>query len=614
MWKLVKSRSFEKLERELLERELIEKTLRRKAAMLDMRVKELDCLYNISQFFEKPGISPEEIIQGTLSYIPQAYQHPEFISGRIVFEGREFTAENFQETPLRKTIRILFHGRESGMVEICLLDEHPVEAEESFNPEDNRFLKAVAGRLGKIIERIRAVDDLDHVESRYRELFDNMSSGVAVYDVAGDGKDFLFKDFNKAGEKIDRISKKELIGRSVVELFPYTKKIGLLEVFRRVWKTGKPESHPVVFYEDERIRGWRKNYVYRLNSGEIVTVYDDVSLQKEAEEALKESEEKFKSISAYAQDAVIMMDHEGGISFWNQAAEHMFGWTARDVLGRNLHDIIVPESYREDQRKGFTHFQKTGRGTAVGQVMRLRAIHQKGHEFPVELSLASVKLKGKWCAIGIVRDITDREKAEKEIEEAKKRAEVAHVAKSEFLTNMSHEIRTPMNGIIGMTGLLLETDLTPEQKDYAETVKRSADGLLAIIDDILDYSKIESGEQDLNIMDFDLETTLKEMHSMMAIRAQEKGLKFSAVIEPCVPKYLRGDPSRLRRILTNLIGNAVKFTSSGEITVSVRLEKEDDKTALLHFSISDTGPGIPSEKKSALFDAFTQADTSLEVF
>jgi PAS domain S-box-containing protein len=347
----------------------------------------------------------------------------------------------------------------------------------------------------------------------------------------------------------------------------------------------------------------------------------DITYQQHAEAALRELNDnleravenrtaELRSITDAAQEAILMMDPSGAIRYWNPAAERIFGYSAEEALGENLHDLLTPERFLADHHAAFPAFVLIDSGKAIGQTLELFARRRDGREIPVSLSLSAVSLSGAWHAVGILSDITDRKRLEENLLSAKQRAEAANAAKSEFLANMSHEIRTPVNGVIGITGLLLETELGAEQQRLAKTIRSSGQAVMVLLNDILHVSKIEAGKLDLETVEFDLRGLLEDFAGPLVMRANSKGIKFRCEVDPDVPSQVIGDPGRLRQILTNLAGNAVKFTEQGRVSVYTGLISETAHDAVVCFTVRDTGIGITLEQQRKLFENFTQADSS----
>ena len=249
-------------------------------------------------------------------------------------------------------------------------------------------------------------------KKRLEELLENMSSGVAVLQVIQDGTDFIFTNINRASERMDNLRREDLIGKRLTEVFPGSKKMGLIDAFRRVWQSGKAEHFPAAFYNDERISVWRENYIYKLDSGEIVAIYDDVTERKHAEEALQESQEKLHTIVDTALDAIVQMDSDGIITGWNIQAEKIFGWSGMEAIGQVLHETIIPLQYREAHIQGLKRFLVSGKGQVLNSWIEIQGLHRSGREFPIELAVVPFKLKGKYEFHAFIRNITERKQAE----------------------------------------------------------------------------------------------------------------------------------------------------------------------------------------------------------
>jgi PAS domain S-box-containing protein len=342
--------------------------------------------------------------------------------------------------------------------------------------------------------------------------------------------------------------------------------------------------------------------------GTVVT-FMEISERKRGQEALQESESRWRAVTQSAMDAIVIADNSGRIVTWNRGAETTFGYTANEVIGKPL-DLLMPERYREAHQKGMTRVNTTGESRFMGKLLELHGLRKDGREFPLELLLTTWKVGADTFYSGNLRDITERKRVEVELRGAKEAAEAASRSKSEFLANMSHEIRTPMNGVIGMSELLLDTPLDAEQREYAETIGNSADLLLTIINDILDFSKIEAKHLTLEALDFNLRDAMSNALQPLGPRAAKKGLELACDVLANVPDNVVGDPSRLRQVVNNLVGNSIKFTDSGEVVLRVELASQTPDEIELHFSIRDTGIGIPADKHELIFEPFGQADGS----
>lgn len=328
--------------------------------------------------------------------------------------------------------------------------------------------------------------------------------------------------------------------------------------------------------------------------------------RERAQLALKESEERFRELFENSSDLVHGVDANGQFVFVNPAWREVLGYSQEELATMTVYDVVHPSRHM-----GLANFFRMAlQGEHLGGFQTI-VVTKDGRSVHVEGNSHCQYKDGKpSVGIAIMRDVTERKRAEEELRRSKEVAEDATRAKSAFLANMSHEIRTPMNGVIGTAGLLIDTNLSPEQRELAETIRGSAESLLTIINDILDFSRIESGRLIFEELNFDLREVVEGTLEMMAGAAQAKSVELAGVIVPGAPVALRGDPGRLRQVLINLLGNAIKFTDSGSVSLRVSCQGESDDLAILSFEVSDTGIGIPKEVQEQLFEPFVQADGS----
>ncbi|HEX5692502.1 MAG TPA: response regulator, partial [Roseiflexaceae bacterium] len=336
----------------------------------------------------------------------------------------------------------------------------------------------------------------------------------------------------------------------------------------------------------------------------------DITAQKQAEAALRASEQRFRVLFEHSPDAIVLLDPYDPDVSWpivecNDGACRMNEYARDELIGRSIDVLNGAEADAEERAAYLERLRREG-------TLHLETTHRRkdGTTFPIEVVTSLISIDGRELILGIDRDITARKQAQQAVQQAKEAAEAAAEARSTFLANMSHEIRTPMNGVIGITSLLLDTPLTETQREYVETVRRSGDSLLTIINDILDFSKIEAGKLTLEMLDFDVRVLVDDVLELLAESAERKGVLLSSLVDAAVPLRVRGDPSRLRQVLTNLAGNALKFTPQGEVIVRTEVAEQSDERFVLRLVVEDTGVGIAPELLGNLFQPFVQADTS----
>lgn len=483
--------------------------------------------------------------------------------------------------------------------------------------------------------RRRSYQALRASKKHLNATLQSIGEGVISTDNKG-----LVEDMNPVAEQILGWKLIEAKGKDLEEIFCVTDSAtgeGVANPVKKVLEKQQVtelNTHTLLTAKNGRVRHIADSAAPITDSEDniigVVLVFRDVTAQKQAEQELQDAHERQKALMDSVQAGVILVrGTDRVIVEANPAAARMVGIEVEDLVGKVCNEHICPA--HKDRCPIFDLGQKID--NAERQICRT-----DGKRIPVLKTVTRMYMNNEEYLLESFVDISDLKKTQEELaqskleletslnnlndyaqqmefqnlelENAQMEAELANKAKSDFLANMSHEIRTPMNAVIGMTGLLLDTELTAQQREYTEIVRNSAESLLSLLNDILDFSKIEAGKLDLEFVDFDLRYTLGEVSDTLAFKAHQKGLEFICLVEPNVPSLLHGDPGRLRQIILNLAGNAVKFTDQGEVVIQVALKGQDDHKVRLFFTVSDTGIGIDQKKLQDLFNPFSQADSS----
>jgi len=463
------------------------------------------------------------------------------------------------------------------------------------------FLRKEVNQRKKVEVALRQSDE------RYHQILENMSSGVVIYRAVDNASDFVFADVNLAAERIDGIRKSQIIGKRLTDVFPSVEEFGVLDVLRRVWRTGKPERFPVTLYQDNRISGWRDNYIYKLPTGEVVAMYDDVTERKQIENDLRESAKNLNESQRIAHIGSWYLDLKTNQVSWSEELYKMY----------DFDPDLSPPPYAES-KKLFTPESWDALSSAISKTTEIG--------IPYELELEIVREGGPngwmWAqgeAVydqndkivglrGVTQDISERKRTETVLEIAKAEAENANKTKSEFLAAMSHDLRTPLNAIMGFSDMMRTQTFgplgSPHYEGYANDIHSSGELLVSLINDVLDLSKIEAGKYDLTEEPLDIslliQTSFKQLRPMAA--ASQHTLSFDV---PTDMPSLLGDERAITQILNNLLSNAIKFTPDGEvIKVTARLDENDGIT----LTVKDTGIGMSEDGIAKALRPYEQAD------
>ena len=513
-----------------------------------------------------------------------------------------------------KTVHDRIHSTQNAGDEAPLIEEKflgidgiEIEVEVAAIPFSLKGKPATQVVFRDLTKRKKAEEELEESREFLDKIINSIGDPVFVKD-----RQHRFILVNDAECKMLDRQPNEILGRTTYDLFP-TKEMAdtSWEKDEMVFGTGEENlnEEKIITASGATCTVLVKKTLYTDNGGNqfLVGAVTDITERKQAENDLRESEERYRSLSDAMPDLVFIINKDDRVEYVNNVAAKYLDLLPEEVTGRARSELFPSEASLSQALELQKVFEN---GEAVRNIVEKSAFC--GRDVWLDTQIVPLKTKSGLvtAVMGVSRDITTLKQSEEILRKAKEAAEAATRAKSEFLANMSHEIRTPMNAVIGMTGLLLDEDLTTNQKECLETIRRSGDALLSIINNILDLSKIEAGVNDLEYQPFELHRCVEASLDLVSADANKKGISAKCEFEDSAPAVILGDPTRLSQILVNLLSNAVKFTEKGEISVSVSGKRLEGENYEIHFAVKDTGIGIPKDKMGRLFQSFSQIDSS----
>ncbi len=525
-------------------------------------------------------------VSGATSYSIEFYIRRDYMKSRYLELEHRYINEEIQE---RQRAEEELAQHKSNLDNIVRLRTEELE-------RSNKKLRI------EVIERKIAENEF----LKFKSIADSANYGMLLLDFHG-----RVIYCNEYYARLHEYEIQEVLGMEMTMFFSDDQKEEAERLFSQAWNVGSIKAQEIS-HTTKSDRSFPMLMNFKLIAGRteeqpsfLAVTALEISERKKMEDALRYNEKRFRALFENASDMFVLEDSNQRIIDANQAAEKLTGYTreqlclmtTRELRADSGTSLDIYDRNTPDEDKSFRPYQ----------MMMKRA---NGDPVPVEILIRQLDLSGKPVFLSSVRDMTERYRMEMALRHAKDMAEEATMAKGEFLANMSHEIRTPMNGVLGMLGLLLKTDLSEAQREYATLAKSSATSMMSIINEILDFSKLESGNLRLEEIEFDLGKLLDDVGRLFQSEWEKNHLGFHLDIEDDVPCRIQSDPLRLRQVLTNLLSNAVKFTSKGNIRIHVQQKKWNSKGTVLFFEVQDSGIGIPEDRISTLFDPFTQADAS----